>query len=186
MKKESRRGPKGKYAKWLTEEGLLQLEGWAKDGLTDGQIAYNMGIGERTLYLWKKKFCEICDALKRGKEVVDRQVENSLLKRALGYSYEETTYEQTTEGLRVKKVVSKEMPGDVTAQIFWLKNRKPHEWSEKHKMQLHHSGHLTTYEIAMTPEERRERIDALKDKLALSEALSELGTEQLKKIIGDI
>lgn len=69
-----------------TEEGLLQLEAWARNGLTDEQIAANMGIAPKTLYRWKEQYCQICQSLKRGKEIVDIQVENALLKRALGYS----------------------------------------------------------------------------------------------------
>jgi len=80
---------KGKYHDWLTPEGLLKIEGWARDGLTDEQIAKNMGIARDTLIQWKKKFTDISDTLKRGKEVVDREVENALLKRALGYEYDE-------------------------------------------------------------------------------------------------
>ena len=82
-------GAKGKYQEWLTPEGLIKIEGWARDGLTDEQIAKKMGISVATLYNWKGKFLEILEALKRGKEVVDRQVENALLKRALGYQYVE-------------------------------------------------------------------------------------------------
>jgi hypothetical protein len=83
---------KGKYEYWLTPEGLLKLEAWARDGLTDEQIAQNMDIDSATLYRWKKRYCEICESLKRGKEIVDIQVENALLKRALGYSYNEDKY----------------------------------------------------------------------------------------------
>ncbi len=76
---------KGKYANWITEEGATKIEGWARDGLIDEQIAKNMGISVSTLYEWKKKYPEISDALKKGKEVVDREVENALFKRAIGY-----------------------------------------------------------------------------------------------------
>lgn len=88
---------KGKYDYWLGNEGLTLLEGWARDGLTDEQIAKNMNIAESTLYDWKKKYPEISEALKKGKEVVDRQVENALLKRALGYTYEEVTMERIVD-----------------------------------------------------------------------------------------
>src|SRR6478735_6736738 len=84
---------KGKYEKWRTEEGLVLLEGWARDGLTDEQIAHNVGVSRSTLNDWKKRYPDISDALKKGKEVVDLQVENALLKRALGYEYEEVTQE---------------------------------------------------------------------------------------------
>ena len=131
---------KGKYEYWLTPEGLLKLEGWARDGLTDEQIAENMGIHRDTLIEWKKKYSDISDTLKRGKEIVDIQVENALLKRALGYSYKETTHELIEGGMQVTKVVEKEVIPDTTAQIFWLKNRRPDKWRDKQDLQV--SGSL--------------------------------------------
>lgn len=133
---------KGKYEEWLTEDGLLKLEGWAHDGLTDEQIAEKIGIRRPTLYDWKKKYSDISDALKRGKEVVDRQVENALLKRALGYEFKEITQELTEDGMRVTKVITKQQAPDTTAQIFWLKNRKPREWRDKQETEI--SGHIRT------------------------------------------
>lgn len=121
---------KRKYEYWLTPEGLIKLEGWARDGLTDEQIAKNIGINRDTLYRWKKAHSDISDALKRGKEVIDRQVENALLTRALGYTYDEVTFEGGVEVKRVRKQV---VP-DTTAQIFWLKNRKPEEWRDKREI----------------------------------------------------
>ncbi len=125
-----------KYNEWITEEGLLKIEGWARDGLTDEQIADNIGIRRPTLYDWKKKYSDFSDALKKGKEVIDRQVENALLKRALGYEYVETTKELTDLGLTVTKQVTKQVSPDTTAQIFWLKNRKPKEWRDKKETEL--------------------------------------------------
>lgn len=122
---------KGKYADWLTPEGLLKIEGWARDGLTDEQIAGNIGIRAATLYEWKKKFPEISESLKRGKEVVDRQVENALLKRALGYEYEEVKEKFECGVMTERTVTKKEVAPDTTAQIFWLKNRKPEKWRDK-------------------------------------------------------
>ncbi|NBI64922.1 helix-turn-helix domain-containing protein [Clostridiales bacterium] len=132
---------KGKYQEWKTPEGLLKIEGWARDGLTDERIAENIGINRDTLYRWKKEHSDISDALKRGKEVIDRQVENALLKRALGYQYEEVK-EKTEGGLVTERTVTvKEVVPDVTAQIFWLKNRKPEEWRDKR--QIEHSGEVS-------------------------------------------
>lgn len=96
---------KGKYQEWLEPEGLLRIEGWARDGLTDEQIARNMGINPATLYEWKKKYPKISKSLKRSKDVADRQVENALFENAIN--------------------------GNITAQIFWLKNRKPDKWRDK-------------------------------------------------------
>lgn len=96
---------KGKYQKWLEPENLILLEGWARDGLTDEQIAHNIGINKATLYDWIKKYPDISDSLKNGKAVADYQVENALFNSALN--------------------------GNVTAQIFWLKNRRPDKWRDK-------------------------------------------------------
>lgn len=122
---------KGKYQEWLTPDGLLKIEGWARDGLIDEQIAQNIGIRAATLYEWKKRFPEISEALKRGKEVIDRQVENALLKRALGYEYEEVKEKFEDGVLTERTVTKKEVVADTTAQIFWLKNRKPDTWRDK-------------------------------------------------------
>ena len=121
----------GKYQQWLEPEGLTLLEGWARDGLTDEQIAGNIGINRSTLYDWKNKFPKISEALKKGKEVVDIQVENALLKRALGYEFQETRVEKSDkDGTKIIQIL-KHIPADTTAQIFWLKNRRPDKWRDK-------------------------------------------------------
>ena len=121
----------GKYQQWLEQEGLTLLEGWARDGLTGEQIAGNIGINTSTLYDWKNKFPKISEALKKGKEVVDIQVENALLKRALGYDFQETRVEKSDkDGTKIIQTL-KHIPADTTAQIFWLKNRRPDKWRDK-------------------------------------------------------
>jgi len=136
---------KGKYEYWLTPEGLLLIEAWARDGLTDEQIAHNMGVAYSTLRTWRDKYSALSAALKRGKEVVDIQVENALLKRALGYEYKEVkTEEYQGKDGPVKNVTTtiKEVVPDTTAQIFWLKNRKPDAWRDKQNVEL--SGEIKT------------------------------------------
>lgn len=122
---------KGKYQRWLEPDGLLLLEGWARDGLTDEQLAGKMGINPATLYDWKNKYPKISEALKKGKEVVDIQVENALLKRALGYDYQEQRIEKSDkDGTKIIQTI-RHIPADTTAQIFWLKNRRPDRWRDK-------------------------------------------------------
>ncbi len=121
----------GKYQRWLEPDGLLLLEGWARDGLTDEQLAQKMGIATGTLYEWKKSYPEISEALKRGKEVVDIEVENALLKRALGYDYTEERVEISEKDGRKVIQNTKHIAADTTAQIFWLKNRRPDRWRDK-------------------------------------------------------
>lgn len=153
---------KGKYQEWLEPEGLLKIEGWARDGLTDEQIATNIGIAYSTLRDWRDKYPALSAALKKGKEVVDRQVENALLQRALGYEYTETTREYIPElgEMHVTKKVTKQVAPDTTAQIFWLKNRKPQEWRDKRDVDL--SGSIS-----------------------INNPFEELTTEELKKLIRD-
>ena len=133
---------KGKYKDWLTPEGLIKIEGWARDGLSDEQIAGNMGVKRQTLYDWKSKFPVFSDTLKRGKKVVDRAVENALHKNAMGYEYEEVTKERVYDPVTGKhefvttKVVTKNVPPNTTAQIFWLKNRNPDDWRDKKQTEL--------------------------------------------------
>jgi hypothetical protein len=128
-------GRKGKYEEWLTPDGLTRLTGWARDGLTNIQIAQNIGISERAFTEWVARFPAISSALKKGKEPVDTQVENALLRRALGYTEEETITEiiEQPDGRTRKQIrkVQKVFPPDVTAQIFWLKNRKHKQWRDK-------------------------------------------------------
>ena len=105
-----------KLSEWLEPDSLLLLESWARDGATDEDIAEKIGITVRTLYRWQKYSVTAADgqltypikeALRKGKEIPDRKVENALLNKALS--------------------------GDVTAMIFWLKNRRPDRWSDKPK-----------------------------------------------------
>lgn len=122
---------KSKADEWLTQDKLTLLTAWARDGLTDKQIANNIGIVESTLYEWKKKYTEFSEALKKGKEVVDIEVENALLKRAMGYKYDEVIKELRDGELVETKRITKEVLPETLAQIYWLKNRKPDKWREK-------------------------------------------------------
>ena len=104
-----------------------------------------MGIAYSTYKEWVKKFPALSATIKKGKEPVDIEVENSLLKRAMGFTYEETTtdVEQIPtskvdddgnpiirEIIHTKTVVKTALP-DTAAMIFWLKNRRPDRWREK-------------------------------------------------------
>ena len=87
------------------KEKFPLIEGWAKEGLTDEQISRNLGISKVTFYKYKASCSELNELLKKSKEVVDYEVENALYKSAIG--------------------------GNVSAMIFWLKNRRPDKWRDK-------------------------------------------------------
>ena len=118
---------KGKYQDWLTEDGLLRIQGWARDGLTNEDIAFNIGITAKTLYEWMLKYSEISEALKEGKDVIDRRIENALAKKAEA--------------------------GDVTAMIFWLKNRKPKEWRDRFQQDIYTPEPLKVENLSNIPNE---------------------------------
>lgn len=98
------------YKDWETEEKILLLQGWARNGLTNEQIASNMDIVVSTLWEWRKKSPKISNALKIGKDEADIQIENALYKAAL--------------------------EGNTTAMIFWLKNRRSKEWRDKIQQEI--------------------------------------------------
>ena len=130
---------KGKYRKWLEPDGLILLEGWARDGLTDEQIAKNMGIATGTIYEYKNKYPEIQEALRRGKDVADYEVENALYRTALN--------------------------GNVTAQIFWLKNRRADRWRNALRMEAKVEANVAVADMS------------LEDKLRLVQGMRD-GSEQ--------
>lgn len=118
-------------SKWNDiKDKLILIQGWARDGLTDEQIANNLGIGTTTLYKWKNQHKEFQEALKKGKEVADREVENALYKSALGFKYKE---QMVTNKGGVVEVERYEKP-NTTAAIFWLKNRKPAQWRDRQEI----------------------------------------------------
>ncbi len=133
---------KGKYKEWLEPDGILRMQAWARDGLNDEQIAHNMDISTSTLYEWKKKYSDIAEALKKGKEVVDIEVENALHKSALGFfvKIKKVFMKKTVtykDGKRLKEesipVMAEEtiyIKPDTTAGIFWAKHRKPDKWGD--------------------------------------------------------
>ena len=126
---------KGKYEDWLTPEGLAKIEGWARNGLTDKQIALNIGVSEKACCNWKNKYSSITSALKKGKEPANLEVENALFKLATGYSV------KLRKPIKVRRRGGNEeiqyayeeiyIKPEVAAQVFWLKNRMKDKWRDK-------------------------------------------------------
>ncbi len=107
-------------------------------GVLDKEIAKRIGISVSTLCQGKHEHKEFAEALKKSKAIVDYRGEDSLLKRALGYEVVEVIKERQGGHMVVVKEITKHVPLDVTAQIFWLKNRKPEAWRDK--QQVENSG----------------------------------------------
>lgn len=119
----------GRPKKWEELEmdtKLILVEGWVREGLTDTQVANNLGISTTLLYEWKKEYSEFSECFKKGREIVDFLVENAMLRSATGYEYTEDA--MTKDG---PVTLTKYAHPNTTAQIFWLKNRKSDKWRDK-------------------------------------------------------
>jgi|SRR5215469_1615524 len=86
----------------------------ALSGATDAEIAHSLGIDRTTLYRWKHRYPEFCNALKDSKEVCDSAIVRSLFQKA--------------------------REGDTTAMIFWLKNRQSKDWRDNQDHNHNHTG----------------------------------------------
>lgn len=155
-------GRKGKYEYWISPDGLLLIEGWARDGLSKEQIAKNIGVRVETIIDWEKRFPQFSKALKKGREVVVRELENALIKRAKGYEVEETTEElkwnQTTHKreLMITKRTTKHIAPDTGALAFALKNYAPDKWRDRKDVEI--SGQLDTNPFANLSEAELRRL----------------------------
>lgn len=121
-----------KYDEWATKENLTLLKGWARDGLSNEQIAHNIGINPDTLYTWKKTKTEFAEALKKNKQVADYEVENALYKKCIGYKEVIQEVKIDKDGKKTP-VLAKEIyiAPDINAIKFWLVNRQRDKWKEK-------------------------------------------------------
>lgn len=148
----------GRPSKYGTID-IAQVERLAGLGLTDRELAVSLNISPDTFYTYKKK-ADFSEAIKKGKAVADDKVVQSLYKRAIGYEYDEVTKEpvyiqyrkgkggkksKVSETLVTTKTVRKHVNPDVTAQIFWLCNRRPETW--RHKKQIEHEMDGGTKEL---------------------------------------
>ena len=142
---------------------LTEVEGWARNGVSDEDIAHNLGVAYSTFRKYKEANAALSAALARGKEVVDLEVEGALLKRCMGYNarvakhYKVKTIDYDENG---KKLCEREelkevydevhIPADTTAQMFWLTNRKKKDW--KYKPEDDKTGDENETGVVLLPE----------------------------------
>ena|SRR3569833_2522024 len=100
-----------------------------ENGATDAEVADVFRVSITTLKTWKSERPEFLAVLKGSKAIVDNRVERSLYERAVGYTFESEKI-FCKDGVVTRVPVREHIPPDVTAQIFWLKNRRPEEWRE--------------------------------------------------------
>lgn len=129
VKRKSNAGSKSKY----TDEFPALAEGYARQGLSDVDIAKNLGISLETYYSYQKKHPKFFEAIREGKKPADLIVENALYKRCVGCTVEEehTEISKGENGKQVvkKKIIKRQLPPDVNAARYWLSNRQKERWS---------------------------------------------------------
>lgn len=169
---------KSKIDYWITEEGLALLKGWARDGLTDVEIATNMGIVPSTFYSYKNTNSEFSNALKKGKEVSDRIVEGQAYKNAMGYEYDEEVpfkvkkAKFNKDGRKIAEEesiitvkVRKFKPSDPASVFFWLKNRMPDVWRDRFQQDIFTPEPIKTIDMSkISTDELKQLKTILKDK----------------------
>lgn len=138
---------------------LPLIQGMAYLGATDADLADALDVTISTVKLWRTKHPEFSAALKAGKDEADARVERSLYERANGYTFDSVKVFCTKDGDIIEHPIREHVPPDVTACIFWLKNRKPAEWRDQHHLDLNGklTGELKLIASNMTPKEAAEQ-----------------------------
>ena len=121
------------YDEWLKADKKKLIREWGAMGLSEGQIANNMGISRTTLYTWKNDCKDLAELIQSAKQTADTEVMNALYERAKGYTYVETKSRKNEETgkMEVVEEYERHQPADLSAIQFWLKNRQPAEWKQK-------------------------------------------------------
>ena len=132
-------GRKPMWDEWISEDGLLVIKGWARDGLTNQDIAKNIGVSHTTFCDWENRFPEIVEALKKGRRPIIVAVEDTFLEKKLtGYFVDEEIVEVTEHPNKTKTTHRKKMkrwiPPDTTAMIFYLKCKKGRLYNDRAAM----------------------------------------------------
>tara|TARA_Y100000310_G_scaffold323454_1_gene383800 strand:- start:915 stop:1418 length:504 start_codon:yes stop_codon:yes gene_type:complete len=136
----------------------------ARTGLTDAEMATHLDVHRSTLARWKQRQPDLRDTEQAGKAVIDRAVEAVAFRRAVGYDFEERTYELVDGKMRMTKRVEKHQPGDVGALIWWLKNRLPGEWRDR--KDVHVTPQAPVHDLSQLSDDELELAIRLSEKAA--------------------
>ena len=162
VKPKQKIGRKTKYDTHVLPKFRL-IEAWCRDGAIDEAIYKKLQISKDSFYEYKKKYPEFSDLLKTSKEDTDVQVENSLLKRALGYMAEDIK-EEYQDGILVSKTVTKKhISPDTTAQIFWLINRSAGKWQNTQRKEIQVAPETNKMLKSITNQIEKETIQSTND-----------------------
>ena len=145
--------PAGRPSKFVAEYHIPWVRSLARRGLTVEEIAREVGVARSTMIKWVAENPELSVALNEGRGTADSKVEDSLYKKALGYTVTEkktiagTDKNGGQQTVRVE-IIEREVPPDTTACIFWLKNRMSGIWREQNNIVLNSSDDEARKEVA--------------------------------------
>ena len=121
----------------LIEPRLEEIFELASQGANKTQMCRHLGLLVDDFTQFCKEYDALDAVVQEGRAVADGFVENAVFKRATGYTApaEESVTENPDGSVTIKKT-TKHLAPDVAAATFWLKNRKPDEWSDKQELEL--------------------------------------------------
>jgi hypothetical protein len=133
------------------EEYIKQAAAMARLGATDRDLAQWFEVSINTIWYWKAQHREFLDAVAVSKSYADERVVHSLYMRAIGYTYDsEKVFYDKDSGNVVRVPIQEHLAPDVTACIFWLKNRRPDLWRD-----VQHQNHNGVINLVISKEESR-------------------------------
>ena len=124
---------------WTQGDKLNRICGWVSDGLSDKQIAHNIGIAESTFYEWQKKYPEFATVLSEAKKKPKLELENAMYKLATGQMYvEEVRTSLDPQGQRVTKIdkVKKQLPPNAQIQMFLARAWMPEKYKDEQMSEM--------------------------------------------------
>ena len=152
--KPKKRGRKNKYDTYV-EPKFKQIQEWIGEGIIEAEVCNRLGIGVSAWEDYKTKYTELTELIKKGHAKANNNVVKALLKRAGGYEYEEKEIRSTPKGKSVK-IIKKQLAPDVTAQIFWLKNKLPEDYKDRRELDLSSPDGSGLKVIIIKPEDIKE------------------------------
>lgn len=158
--KASNAGRKNKYHTHILPY-LQEIKFWIRSGMTENSIAAKLGVSHDTWYRYKKEHSEFFDAVKQGHEKTNALVFDKLLQRIQGMEVKEEEFRTDEEGNIIeRKIKRKELPPDVAAIQFYLRNRIPELFNTAEKQEISHSGGVDFKNVST--EELQERLKKLR------------------------
>lgn len=159
---------KGKYEEWISPDGLLLIESFARDGLTDEEICKKIGVSKPSFYDWIKRFPNFLNALKKGRQPVNAIVEKTFFEEKLkGRFVKEKTVEKTihrdadgniTSSSEHIKETDHYIPADTTAMLFYMKCRMPDKYNDRINVKLDNANELPQLYKALEAEEESDDV----------------------------